>query len=193
MLSSIFLTITQAIEPTYMPLDSVFRPTGQNVETMVVLDSIRVYTGTQAGKDLIGKLKSNGYACQPALSQLWRCTRHLSNWNHDTTKVQKRILERVAQLPDISFGKVWSEPEQTHESEAYNEWEMRQKVKVGEYSSDYFRFRSLAGTSYLKLLPGQQGSKEEYLWNGEKLSRVIEFSMSHKEGYTRYLFEIPYQ
>lgn len=192
-LFSVFSFLGHSAQPSYMPPDSIFRPTGQNVKTMVVLDSIRVYTGTQDGKDAISKLKANGYACKSALSQLWRCTRHLSNWNHNAADVQKRILKEVSELPDISFGKIWNEPQQTHESQAYNEWEMSQKIAAGDYSSEYYRLRLLSGVSYLKLLPGQQGFKEEYLWDGEVLSRVVQFSLSHNDGYTRYIFEIPYQ
>jgi len=191
-LASLLLTHFLAANPSNLPADSIFRPTGQDVETVMVLDSIRVYTGTQNGKDTIIKLKTEGYACKPALSKLWRCTRHLTKWNHPTQRVQQRIEEKISDLKDVSFGEIWGASEQTHDSEAYREWEMKQSMKLGTVETRYYRTRHLRDTDYFKLLPGKQGTGKEYLWNGETLSKIIELSISHKDGYTRYIFEVPY-
>lgn len=183
---------SQALEPGYFPENSTFNPSNANVKTLGIIDSIRVFTGNQAGRDRVIQLKSKGYNCEPALSNLWRCTNHLENWNHEANKVKRRINNEVSKLEPVNFGRTWNELVQTHESYAYNEWEMRQNMKIGDYQLEYYRFRKLQGTDFLKLLPGQQGFKQEYLWNENGFSKVVEFSISHSEGYTRYLMQIPY-
>ena len=90
-----------------MPEGRIFKATHKNINTVSVLDSIRVYTGNTAGKEKISDLKDEGYTCKPALSKLWRCTTHLKNWNHESGTVQSRIEKIVNKSSDISFGKLW--------------------------------------------------------------------------------------
>lgn len=176
-----------------MPEQKTFKAANNNINTLSVLDSIRVYTGNTAGKDKIISLRIEGYTCKPALSKLWRCTTHLENWNHETAIVQSRIEKVVQEASDVSFGRLWKNPEISHVSQAYSEWEVGQYLKLGELNTKYFRWRSLKGTDYLKLLPGKQGFVEEYLWQNEQLSKIVSFSLSHRDGYTRYVIEIPYE
>ena len=184
---------TYASDINAMPEGKTFKATHKNINTVSVLDSIRVYTGNTAGKEKISALKDEGYTCKPALSKLWRCTTHLKNWNHESGTVQSRIEKIVKKSSDISFGKLWKGPEISHESEAYTEWEVGQYVSLGDLNTKYFRWRSLSGTDYLKLLPGKQGFVEEYLWQNEQLRKIVSFSISHRDGYTRYVVEIPYE
>ncbi len=180
-------------EPSAMPEGKVFKAVDKVIKTLAVLDSIRVYTGNAAGQEKITKLKSAGYVCRPALSKLWRCTTHLNQWNHDPKKIRSRISGIKQSSPNLTFGRVWGEIEKTHHSEAFSEWEVEQIVKVGDLETRYFRWRDLNGTDYLKLLPGKQGFIQEFLWSNDQLSKIISFSMAHKDGYTRYLIEIPYE
>ena len=105
-----------------MPEQKTFKAANNNINTLSVLDSIRVCTGNTAGKDKIISLRIEGYTCKPALSKLWRCTTHLENWNHETAIVQSRIEKVVQEASDVSFGRLWKNPEISHVSKAYSKY-----------------------------------------------------------------------
>ena len=192
--AALFLVASSyAKNPATMPEGKKFKASNKNISTVSVLDSVRVYTGNTAGKNKITQLKNEGYSCKPALSKLWRCTTHLQNWNHEYATVRSRIEKIVQNSSDMSFGKLWKGPEISHESEAYIEWEVGHNLKLGTLETKYYRWRSLNGTDYLKLLPGKQGFVEEFLWKNEQLTKIVSFSIFHEEGYTRYHVEIPYE
>ena len=108
------------------------------------------------------------------------------------SEVKQSLERKITQLKSVQFGKQWSKISKTHESYAYDEREMRQKIIIGDTKLDYYRFRHLRDTNYLKLVPGREGFVGEYLWSNEGLSQIIEFSMSHTEGYTRYVMQVPF-
>lgn len=184
--------LISAIEPNYFDENTRLLPIKENVRNIMILDSIKVYTGNQAGRDRVIELKDKGYVCKPVLSKLWRCTNHLDQINHKESEVKQSLERKITQLKSVQFGKQWSEISKTHESYAYDEWEMRQKIIIGDTKLDYYRFRHLRDTDYLKLVPGREGFVGEYLWSNEGLSQIIEFSMSHTEGYTRYVMQVPF-
>ena len=193
LLNSFCIISCTASNPSAMLEGKTYKAVDSIVNTLAVLDSIRVYTGNAAGQEQITKLRSAGYTCKPALSKLWRCTSHLNQWNHDSEIVQSRVSEIKQKSPNLSFGKIWREIEKTHESEAYSEWEVGQIVTLGDLQTRFFRWRNLSGTNYLKLLPGKQGFIQVFLWSNNQLTKVVAFSISHKSGYTRYIIEIPYE
>lgn len=191
----LFLTVlglNGAIEPGYFEENTLLSPVKENVRTIMILDSIKVYTGNQAGRDRIIQLKDKGYSCKPALSKLWRCTNDLDQINHEESEVNKSLEGKVSALKAVQFGKQRSDFSKTHESFAYDEWEMRQNIKIGDTKLEYYRFRHLRDTDYLKLVPGREGFMGEYLWSKDGLSKIVEFSMSHSEGYTRYIMQVPF-
>ena len=76
--SSLFVIgATCASDINAMPEGRIFKATHKNINTVSVLDSIRVYTWVTLLAKKISALKDEGYTCKPALSKLWRCTTHL--------------------------------------------------------------------------------------------------------------------
>jgi hypothetical protein len=194
LVSCLFTQSIFADSPDTVPEGSTYTPIAKEATVEQVLDVIRVYSASQYGKAYLEKLRGAGYACRPVMSSLWRCSKHLSSINNDEDEVKRRIQTQVSKLSVVSFGILRGKASLTHESDAYNEWEIPQKISLGEnLKADYYRLRHLQGTEYLKLLPGKQGKGKEYIWNGRKLFKILNFAISNKEGFTRYMVQSSYK
>lgn len=183
-----------ANEPLNLPENVEMKATVQGYQIETVIDVISVYTGSIDGQENLKSLTENGYACQPALSQLWRCARHLDKPKHELTKIESRLESEVAELGALKTGKLKTAPALTHESSAYTEWVVEQKLTIGGVNYPKYRIRRLNGLDVDKILPGDSGSSRiEFLFDGTTLKQWVEFGISAPSGFTRYGNLVPYQ
>lgn len=158
-----------------------------------VLNVFRVFTGSDAGREELQKLRSEGYACQGALANLARCTKILSEPVHSNALVSARVAQSAMKVPSVVTGALRESPALEHESEAYLEWRVEQDITVSGVRFNHYRVRYLVGASLYKVVVGQDLSQVEFLLEGQNLSRWVDTSISHDNGFTRYGSIVPYR
>lgn len=181
------------VKPLPLPENSQLSAKIDTLNTLTILDVVRVFTGSEAGREKMKRLKGEGYACSYVTSRFARCTDHLSYPKHSEADFSNRSIKEAGKLRVLKSSELIQDPILTHESEAYSEWEVKHSITIGEDTVEYYRLRYMPGLDLFKVVPGREGFTTEYLWDGEKLRKVIDFGMSHDEGFTRYMRTVEFQ
>ena len=151
-------------------------------------DNRVVYGFTDQGKADLIQLRASGYACEAKPSNVYLCKKNLVNAELPED-IQAKVVSQ-AQALNISFLNHAPEAPDTleNDSEDLKEWQIMQKVQIGDHYWPGYRYQILGGRIH-KVVLGEGGNTETIYFvvnSSDELASYVDMTQSNPQGFRQY-------
>jgi hypothetical protein len=158
------------------------------LEMAPTTDNRIVYAFTDQGKADLIQLQASGYGCEAKPSQTYLCKK-----NTTETQLPEDVKTRfVAQAQALSISFLNHAPEAPdtleNDSESLKEWQIMQKVQIGDSYWPSYRYQILEAQIH-KVILGEGGETETIYFSvnsSQELGYYININQSNPHGFRQY-------